>query len=74
LIRESAGVQYRSITKDPYNVRIGETLSMFPNLESLTVSLHTSGFTNLEIGEEMGNWFGRQYDWWIISAQLSDLS
>lgn len=74
LIRESAGVQYRSITKDPYNVRIGETLAMFPNLESLIASLHTSGFANLETGEEMGNWFGRQYDWWIISARLSDLS
>lgn len=74
LIRENAGVQYRTITKDPYNVRIGETLAMFPNLESLIASLHASNFANLEIGEEMGNWFGRQYDWWIISAQLSDFS
>jgi len=68
MISERSGVKYQQITEDPYDLRIGETLAMFSDLEILKDALNLAGFTNFEVGEEMGNWFGRQYDWWVISC------
>jgi len=68
-ISENFGVKYQRITEDPYKLRIGETLAMFSDLEILISALSFAGFTEFEVGEEMGNWFGRQYDWWVLSCR-----
>jgi ubiquinone/menaquinone biosynthesis C-methylase UbiE len=62
-------VEYRIITQDPFNVRIGEKLACFPSLEILTNYLEKNGFENFQIGEEKGDWFGLQYDWWVLVAE-----
>lgn len=70
-IAESFGVKYQQITEDPFHLRVGETLAQFPDLEVLKNALSLTGFSDFEVGEEMGNWFGRQYDWWVISCRLT---
>lgn len=67
-LNESSKVKYQQITEDPYNLRVGETLAMFPDLNILKRTLQIAGFSDFEVGEEMGDWFGRQYDWWVVSC------
>jgi len=67
-ISENFDVKYQKITEDPYNLRVGETLAMFPDLNILKHALQIAGFSDFEVGEEMGDWFGRQYDWWVVSC------
>ena len=67
-LNESSKVKYQQITEDPYNLRVGETLAMFPDLNILKRTLQVAGFSDFEVGEEMGDWFGRQYDWWVVSC------
>ncbi len=69
MVAENSGVKYQQITEDPYNLRVGEVLAMFSDLELLKGVLKMAGFTDFEVGEEMGNWFGRQYDWWVVSCR-----
>jgi ubiquinone/menaquinone biosynthesis C-methylase UbiE len=64
-------VEYVRITEDPFKMRNGATLAKFANRESLLELLHESGFENIVVGEEMGDWFGLRYDWWILDCALS---
>lgn len=61
------GVDYVLVTSDPFGLRVGETLARFSDLDALKSAI-TSSFDDVEvsIGEEMGNWFGLQYDWWVV--------
>jgi ubiquinone/menaquinone biosynthesis C-methylase UbiE len=70
LVEEKDGIEYREIKRDPFNVRNGEILGCFPSLKVLRDTMLQVGFTNLQIGEEKGVWFGHQYDWWVIVANL----
>lgn len=69
-LRNQDGVNYVKITSDPFNIRNGEQLAQFTSLESLINALKKSGFNKIEVGEEMGNWFGYRYDWWVVSALI----
>lgn len=70
IARESAGVEYRIIKNDPFNIRNGEMLATFQNKEAMAKTLKQVGFTEVEIGEEFGNWFGFQYDWWVAVCKV----
>lgn len=70
LTRKVNGIEYRTIRNDPFDIRNGEVLGCFPSLDVLVETMQQSGFTGLQIGEEKGNWFGHQYDWWVIVAKL----
>ncbi len=59
------------ITSDPFNIRNGEILAKFNSVEGLVDCLAESGWTNFQIGEEKGDWFGLQYDWWTVVCQPS---
>jgi SAM-dependent methyltransferase len=63
-------IEYVRITKDPFQMRNGATLAKFVSLESLVESLNDSGFEQVAVGEEMGDWFGLRYDWWILDCAL----
>jgi SAM-dependent methyltransferase len=64
-------VEYVRITEDPFQMRNGATLAKFVNLEGLLGLLNKSGFERVTVGEEMGDWFGLRYDWWILDCALS---
>ena len=70
LIEMINGIEYRRIRKDPFDIRNGEVLGCFPNLEVLIDTMVGAGFKNLQIGEEKGFWFGHQNDWWVVAANL----
>jgi len=64
-------VEYRKINNDPFDIRNGEVLACFPSEGILVDTLVEAGFTDIVVGEEMGKWFGFQYDWWVIVANVS---
>ena len=64
-------IEYVKITDDPFQTRNGATLAKFVNLEGLLDLLHRSGFGRVVVGEEMGDWFGLRYDWWILDCAFS---
>jgi ubiquinone/menaquinone biosynthesis C-methylase UbiE len=66
LLYSANGVNYVRVTEDPHDTRVGETLAQFPTLEPLLNCLAECGWTDFEIGEERGNWFGRTYNWWDV--------
>ena len=70
LINIKNGIEYRIIRNDPFDIRNGEILGCFPSIEVLSQIMIQCGFTDLEIGEEKGWWFGHQYDWWVVVAKL----
>ena len=45
-------------------------LATFQNKEEMAKTLKQVGFTEVEIGEEFGNWFGFQYDWWVAVCKV----
>lgn len=69
-LRSQDDVNYVKITSDPFEIRNGEQLAQFTSVESLEKALKKSGFNKIEVGEEMGNWFGYRYDWWVVSALI----
>jgi SAM-dependent methyltransferase len=64
------GIQVRKITSDPFNLRNGDYLSTFESKSSLKNSLERIGFKNVVIAEELGDWFGYQYDWWVVVCKV----
>lgn len=70
IARESAGVEYRIIKNDPFEIRNGEMLATFQNKEVMAQTLQQVGFSEVVIGEEFGNWFGFQYDWWVAVCKI----
>ena len=70
ILSKDENVSYHKIMNDPFNVRNGEVMAVFPTLQNLKAILEKFGFKLFETGEETGNWFGRQYDWWIIVASI----
>jgi hypothetical protein len=70
ILRTLEDVNYVKITSDPFNIRNGEQMAQFKSLDSLRRTLEGAGFNKIEVGEEMGNWFGFRYDWWVVSALI----
>jgi ubiquinone/menaquinone biosynthesis C-methylase UbiE len=70
-LKGGPNVEYVKITEDPFQMRNGATLAKFVTLESLLELLHESGFERVAVGEEMGDWFGLRYDWWILDCAVS---
>lgn len=64
-------IEYVRVAKDPFQIRNGATLAKFANLEGVQELLYESGFEKVSVGEEMGDWFGLSYDWWILDCELS---
>lgn len=71
LVKTVDGIEYRKITNDPFDIRNGEVLACFPSKEILVSALVDSGFNEIVVGEEMGDWFGFRYDWWVIVANAN---
>jgi SAM-dependent methyltransferase len=68
--REQDGIEYRIIRNDPFNIRNGEMLATFNNAAALIRILKQIGFNEVVVGEEFGNWFGFQYDWWVAICKI----
>jgi SAM-dependent methyltransferase len=64
----SAGVMYRRIRKDPFNIRVGEVLATFESSEAVERVARDQFHGQVEIGTETGDWFGLGYDWWDLVA------
>ena len=63
---ELAGVGRRRINRDPFGVRGGQLMATVTDLDAFRASLLREYFREIQVGEETGNWFGLQYDWWIL--------
>jgi len=70
LVESNNGIQVRKIMNDPFGLRNGELLSTFDSKNTMQHSLHEVGFSSVTIGEELGDWFGHTYDWWIGVCKL----
>lgn len=61
------GVDYGVVMSDPFGLRVGETLARFSDLSALKSAMFSSfGGVEISVGEEKGDWFGLQYDWWVV--------
>lgn len=61
------GVDYGVVMSDPFGLRVGETLARFSDLNALKSAMFSSfGGVEISVGEEKGDWFGLQYDWWVV--------
>jgi SAM-dependent methyltransferase len=65
-----SGLSYVEISRDPFGVRNGQIMAKFGSLATLKEILLSAGFKTVSVGEEMGYWFGLQYDWWVLDCQL----
>lgn len=60
------------IAQDPFGIRIGQLMARFSTVEKIRKQLALSGIDVLSYGVESGDWFGLQYDWWVVLCSLSD--
>ena len=71
LLSKNSQYECVEIKNDPFAIRNGETLAKFNSIEGLISCLADAKWTDFEIGEEKGDWFGLQYDWWTIVCRPS---
>jgi SAM-dependent methyltransferase len=64
----NAAVYYR-IRNDPFLLRNGTILATFPTDQELRSCFARYFPGEISIGEERGDWFGLQYDWWVVVAR-----
>jgi SAM-dependent methyltransferase len=71
LLSKNSQYECVEIRNDPFNIRNGEILAKFNTVEGLVSCLADANWTDFQIGEEKGNWFGLQYDWWTVVCRPS---
>lgn len=69
VVRQEEHLDYVEIANDPFQLRNGQILARFRSQEALREYLSKAGFEDIVIGEESGDWFGLQYDWWVIDCK-----
>ena len=68
LIKSDNFVNYRRIQNDYFGTRNGGMLAEFKTKDSLCETLEVMGASEIQIGEELGEWFGLKYNWWVAVA------
>lgn len=57
--------QYVEIRKDPFGIRNGEVMGIWHDQREFEGFLSRFFGGPVSVSEQMGNWFGLQYDWWV---------
>ena len=70
LICKEDGILVQKIINDPFKLRNGTFLSTFESKKSMQQILNLVGFSQVFIGEELGEWFGYNYNWWVAVCKL----
>jgi ubiquinone/menaquinone biosynthesis C-methylase UbiE len=62
----NSDIYYFKIHSDYFAIRNNSVMATFRSKESLKKVLKTTGFSQIEVSETFGDWFGLNYCWWTI--------
>lgn len=70
---EMHGVGRRSIRSDPFGLRDGQVMATIEDIVDFKNALEVDFFMRVEVAEEVGDWFGFAYDWWVLVCVRSTI-
>ena len=71
LLRSSidAGNNHAVITSDPLNIRNGEIIKYYNNIEEIEQDLQTAFFSEIQVASCCNNWWGIEEHCWLVSCR-----